>query len=158
MPRTTRAAAKAQAEHVEPLGLALAADAKRDALRSITPNSVDGSAEAEKPIEEDAAKKKKSKAKGRKKKGKKDASDDKAKADDDDEPAGEADRDGIEGVSPHPCPCLPLPADILPQTVTSSTNARRRQPSRNYTSPTIHPKSCRSWNPAPTRSPKHLHS
>ena len=112
MPRRTRAAAKAQAEHVEPLGLALAADAKRDALRSITPNSVDGSAEAEKPIEEDAAKKKKSKAKGRKKKGKKDASDDKAKAennDDDDE------RDGIEGVLPHPCPCLPLPADICPR-------------------------------------------
>ena len=79
MPRTTRAAAKAQAEHVEPVGLTVAPDAKRDPLRSITPNSFDGSPEAERPIEDDAAKKKKAKAKGRKKKAKKDAADETSK-------------------------------------------------------------------------------
>jgi hypothetical protein len=90
MPRTTRAAAKAQAEHVEPVGLTVAPDAKRDPLRSITPNSFEGSPEAERPAEEDAAKKK-SKPKGRKKKAKKDET-----STTDDGPADE--NNGIAGV------------------------------------------------------------
>jgi hypothetical protein len=91
MPRTTRAAAKAQAE---PLGLTVAPDAKRDPLRSVTPNSFEGSPEAEKPIEEDAAKKKKAKAKGRKKKAKKDAPAEENN-DDDNDADQEADGDGV---------------------------------------------------------------
>ena len=99
MPRTTRAAAKAQAEHVEPLGLTVALDAKRDPLRSVTPNSGEGSPETEKPIEEDAAKKKKAKAKGRKKKAKKDApAEENNDNDNDDDADQEADGDGIQGV------------------------------------------------------------
>jgi hypothetical protein len=140
MPRTTRAAAKAQAEHVEPAGLTVAPDGKRDALRSITPNSIEEPQEAERPIDEDTAKKKKSKAKGRKKKG------------------GNNNIDPEEGVcNPHPCPCLlfavllALPcsflatltcASRLPQTATatSPSSARPHPPSNCNILPATHPK------------------
>jgi hypothetical protein len=103
MPRTTRAAAKAQAEPLDPLGLSVTADGKRDPLRNMTPNSFDGSTEAERPIEEDAAKKKKPKAKGRKKKTKKGAADDEAQeAEQKDDPATEINDNDDEADTAEP--------------------------------------------------------